>query len=76
MSEELKKKDMNVSRATIVQRGDELTYGGCLLLMYEGKTVARVRIDPKGLQAAPDHYVKAWIETDLEVMSETPNTGG
>lgn len=67
MSEELKKKDMDVSRSTIVQEGQTLTYGGPLRLVHNGMEVARILIDPKGLKEAPEHHVRAWIETELDV---------
>lgn len=70
MSEELKKKDMDVSRAVIVQEGQSMTYGGQLRLVHNGIEVARIRIDPKGLQEAPEHHVRAWIETDCEVLAD------
>jgi hypothetical protein len=70
MSEELKKKDMDVSRATVVQSGEKLTYGGPLRLVKDGQTVAWLKIDPKGLESAPEHHVRAWIETDCEVAGE------
>ena len=67
MSEELKKRDMDVSRSTIVQENGEIRYGGPLELRHKGKTVARLMIDPEGMKEAPEHHVRAWIETDLEV---------
>ena len=69
MSEELKKPKMDVSRATIVQSGPTIKYGGQLRIVdKQGNTLASVLIDPKGLKAAPDHFVKAWIETEYEVV--------
>ena len=68
MSEELKRKDMDVSRSTIVQSGKSLTYGGPLKIVDEkGRTLATVKLDPKGSPLMPEHHVRAWIETEYEV---------
>lgn len=68
MSEELRKAEPDVNRVTITQRGKDIKYGGSLKLVDKaGKTVARVLVDPKGMKAAPEHHVRAWVETELRV---------
>jgi hypothetical protein len=68
MSDEIKKPKPNPKRITVVQQGGKIKYSGNLKLMYDGKVLARIRFKPEGLQTAPSHHVRAWIETECEVI--------
>ena len=68
MSEEIKKKDPDRNRVTVTQRGQAIQYGGNLKLVdKKGKTLAEIVVDPTGLKSAPEHHVRAWVETELRV---------
>lgn len=67
MSEELKKKKPNPERITVRQVGQQLTYGGPLVIKYNGVEVARIEVDLNGTPLAPEHNVRVWISTECEV---------
>ena len=68
MSEEIKKKDPDVNRVTVRQVGKRIRYGGSLSLVNDqGEVLARIKVNPQGLKAAPHHNVRAWVETKLRV---------
>jgi len=69
MSEEIKKPSPDPKRITVVQQGGDIRYAGNLKLVDKnGKVVARVKFKADGLPTAPEHKVRAWVETECEVV--------
>jgi len=68
MSEEIKKPSPDPKRITVVQQGTDIRYAGNLKLVHGGKVIARIRFKPEGLETAPSHHVRAWVETECEVI--------
>lgn len=50
----------------VVQEGNNITNSNLVHISYQGKHVASVRFNPRGLKDAPKHHVRAWVDVSDE----------